>query len=167
MAVKNSSKYLVMAFGVIATLLVALSFISAKAIEQKGMLPASFISPDGSSSKQVFLKIVNNHADRQRGLMYEKSLPLDTGMLFVFPAMAVQEFWMKNTFLSLDIIFIDEDKKIVGIKRNAIPQSTDTISVEKPSKYVIELVAGSAEKLGLYEGQSKVVFHGPVPDGIF
>jgi uncharacterized membrane protein (UPF0127 family) len=87
-------------------------------------------------------------------------------MLFVFPSSSLQEFWMKNTFVSLDIIFIDEDKKIVGIKRNTIPQSTDIISVERPSKYVIELVAGSAEKLGIHEGQSTAIFHGPVPDGL-
>lgn len=73
-------------------------------------------------------------------------------MLFIFPEVKERKFWMKNTVLSLDIIFIDEEKKVLGVVEKAVPFSTESVGVEEPSKYVIEVNAGVAQELGIKPG---------------
>jgi len=66
--------------------------------------------------------------------------------------------WMKNTYISLDMIFIDDQKIVVGIEKNATPQSIDLITIKKPSKYVLEINAGMGESSGIQVG-SKATFN--------
>ena len=76
-------------------------------------------------------------------------------ILFVFPKQGLYAFWMKNTFIPLDIIWIDEEQKVVFIKKDALPCQTDicqSINPEKEAKYVLELKAGIAELIGLKIG---------------
>jgi uncharacterized protein len=82
--------------------------------------------------------------------MYRHDLAADAGMLFVFPETADQAFWMKNTPLPLDMIFIGEDLVVVGIVENAIPFSTRLLRVARPSRYVLEVHAGfsAANRIG-------------------
>jgi hypothetical protein len=117
------------------------------------------------SGNPVYLRIVNTPQERERGLMYETRLAEDEGMLFVFPTEQEHPFWMKNTPLSLDMIFINSAREVVGVVTDAPPFSESQLTVHKPSLYVIELRAGSAKKLGVKEG-NKVVFGGPVPLGV-
>ncbi len=70
-------------------------------------------------------------------------------MLFIFENEKNRSFWMKNTLIPLDIIFMNSKKKIVGIVRNAKPQSLDLLSVAAPSQYVLEINAGEADQAGL------------------
>ncbi len=97
--------------------------------------------------------------ERQRGLMFREHLDDDAGMLFVFERAKPQSFWMKNTRLALDMIFIGEDGTIAGIVENAEPLTTQSRRVPAPSRYVLELLAGSARKRGLAAGQ-RVTFEG-------
>lgn len=91
----------------------------------------------------VRVEIANTDATRERGLMFRRELPQDTGMLFLFPTTEEHGFWMRNTLIGLDIIFVGEDRKVLGVV-TAAPQ-TDTIrSVHQPSRYVIEVSAGEA-----------------------
>jgi uncharacterized membrane protein (UPF0127 family) len=101
-------------------------------------------------------------ADQNRGLMFRQSLATDQGMLFVFDRQAVHTFWMKNTLIPLDMLFIDKDRRIVGIVENAEPQTETGRSVGKPSQYVLEIGGGLSGKLGVREGQL-VDFQGVPP----
>lgn len=88
-----------------------------------------------------------------RGLMYRQSMAADAGMLFIFPNTQIRGFWMKNTPLPLDMIFIDDDNEIVGIVENAVPFSTNNRMVPQPSRYVLEVNGGFAAQHGIKEGQ--------------
>src|SRR6185369_17151433 len=87
---------------------------------------------------RVSLEIVSDDASRARGLMYRNSLADGHGMLFVFDDESDRSFWMKNTLIPLDIIFIGGDGTIVGMKTNTTPLSLAPLSVVKPSKWVLE-----------------------------
>ena len=84
--------------------------------------------------------------------MYRKDLASDAGMLFIFPTASVQRFWMKNTPLPLDMIFIGSDRKIVGIVADTRPFTTDPRGVDTPSRYVLEVHAGFCVTHGVATG---------------
>src|SRR5262245_2335056 len=90
---------------------------------------------------------------QNRGLMFRKTLNTDAGMLFVFDRTSMHSFWMKNTLIPLDMLFIGPDKKIVGIVANAEPQTETGRSVGVPSQYVLEIGGGLSGQLGIRAGQ--------------
>lgn len=92
----------------------------------------------------------------EQGLMFRKSLPKKSGMLFVFPESKIQYFWMKNTLIPLDMIFMDSNKKIVGILHYLKPKTLKLRSIYKPSKYVLEINAGEAKKFNLKKGEQAI-----------
>jgi uncharacterized membrane protein (UPF0127 family) len=73
-------------------------------------------------------------------------------MLFVFVISELQSFWMKNTPLSLDIMFVNENKEIVKIHKSTTPYSKESLPSEKKSMYVVEVIAGFSDKYGIKEG---------------
>lgn len=111
-----------------------------------------FLKGDGEEVKKIDIEIADNGPERQQGLMYRKSMDEARGMLFIFPDEAQQGFWMKNTILPLDIMFIGKDKKIVKIHKNTTPFSEKDLPSEKPAMYVVEVNAGFVDKYGLKEG---------------
>jgi uncharacterized protein len=116
--------------------------------------PAAIVHGAQDASTSVRLEIANTSASRERGLMYRTSLPEDGGMLFVFPEQSEQSFWMKNTLIPLDMLFIDRDGRIVGIHPDAVPLSVAPISVGKPSTYVLEVNGGWAARHGVRPGDT-------------
>jgi uncharacterized membrane protein (UPF0127 family) len=86
-------------------------------------------------------------------------------MIFLFPAEAPQTFWMKNTPIPLDMIFIDHDRKIVGIVEQTTPFSLDPRSVGVPSQFVLEINGGLAKRYGIQTGD-RVRFDGIVTEGV-
>jgi uncharacterized protein len=96
--------------------------------------------------------IADNDVRRMRGLMFVEDLADDTGMLFVYPESQEVGIWMKNTPLSLDILFVNADGRVHRIFENAKPQSLDTIPSDGPVLAVIELKAGSAARLNIRPG---------------
>lgn len=96
--------------------------------------------------------VADNEQSRERGLMFVKSLPPGHGMLFLFERPQYAAFWMKNTYLSLDIVFIGQDGVVVNIARDTRPYSLEPIESEAPVTGVLELVAGTAAKIGLSAG---------------
>jgi hypothetical protein len=96
--------------------------------------------------------IADDDAARTRGLMFVRELPPDQGMLFVFEAPQYRGFWMKNTYLSLDLIFIAADGTVVNVAANAKPLSLDSIASAAPVRFVLEVVAGTAARIGLKVG---------------
>lgn len=108
---------------------------------------------------RVEVEVAATQGARTRGLMWRKELPAGKGMLFLFPVEEVQGFWMRNTLISLDMIFIASDLRIVGIVSRAVPQTLQSRSVGVPSQYVLEVPGGWAEQVGVKKG-STVEFEG-------
>jgi len=98
------------------------------------------------------IEIADTDAAREQGLQNRATLADNQGMLFVFPDEQIQTFWMKNTELPLDMIFINADKKIVGIVANATPFSLTPLYVSTPSRYVLEIKGGLTQSLGIHTG---------------
>ena len=110
-----------------------------------------FEGPEGI--KATFrVEVADTAEERRWGLMYRSELGADQGMLFVFPDERDQSFWMKNTPLSLDIIFMDRRRRVVGIIHDTIPFSTRSVRVGVPSQYALEVRAGLARRNGIVEG---------------
>jgi len=127
--------------------------------------PRVIVSTKSGTERAIRVEIADTPAKRELGLQYRRELGDDQGMLFLFPAESVQTFWMKNTPISLDMIFIGGDRKIVGIVQRAVPYSTATLSVGVPSQFVLEIKGGLASAKGIEVGNS-VRFEGISVDGI-
>lgn len=94
-------------------------------------------------------------AERSRGLMYRNALAKDQGMLFVFPDEGFHRFWMKNTLIELDIVFIAADRSVVSISRRAQPCRADPCALYGPdgnAAYVLEIAGGLAAAYGFKAG---------------
>jgi len=100
----------------------------------------------------VRIEIADTPETRARGLMYRRDLGADAGMLFVFPDESERSFWMKNTPLPLDMVFIGADRTIVGIVADTRPFTTNPLGVGKPSKYVLEVHGGFCAAHGIVAG---------------
>jgi uncharacterized membrane protein (UPF0127 family) len=90
----------------------------------------------------VAVEIARTEEQRERGLMYRGHLDANAGMLFIFDESDVHAFWMKNTFIPLDMIFIDDGGRVVGVVENAAPGTLEPRDVGKPSRYVLEVNGG-------------------------
>jgi len=112
----------------------------------------SFVKKDGKEISKVDIEVSDNAPERAQGLMWRKAMGENQAMLFIFPAPEQQAFWMKNTIMPLDIIFIDEDNVIVKIHKNAVPYSEKSLPSEKNSIFVVETIAGYCDKNGVKEG---------------
>ena len=98
------------------------------------------------------VEVVDTEDARARGLMYRRELPEGRGMLFDFKSEQPVAFWMKNTYIPLDMIFIRADGRILRIAENTEPLSTRIISSKGPARAVLEVVAGTAQKYGIRPG---------------
>lgn len=119
---------------------------------QRKLNPRVVFSTPSNKALTVNVEMACTPDERQRGLMYRKEMAADKGMLFVFPQATEQSFWMKNTYIALDMIHIDAKKKIVGIVENAKPHTTTSRTVGKPALYVLEVNAFFARKHGIKAG---------------
>jgi uncharacterized membrane protein (UPF0127 family) len=111
------------------------------------------------------VEVADTPTKRELGLQYRRDLPVDRGMIFLFPVESEHAFWMKNTPIPLDMIFIGRDRKIVGIVEQALPFSTDSRSVPGASQFVLEINGGLAKRYGIKAGDS-VRFHGLSPESV-
>ncbi|MGA2498497.1 MAG: DUF192 domain-containing protein [Tepidisphaeraceae bacterium] len=102
--------------------------------------------------KAFTLEIAGTEQARQTGLMYRDSMPADHGMIFVFAGHEETGFWMKNTRIPLDIIYIDDNQRIVSIHQ-MVAHDTRSVYADGPYKWAIELNDGTAAKLKLKPGQ--------------
>ncbi len=98
------------------------------------------------------VEMATNDAERSRGLMYRKSLPEAHGMLFDFGTEQPVSFWMHNTYIPLDMIFIRADGRILRVAENATPMSDSLIPSGGPVRGVLEVIAGTARKLHIAAG---------------
>jgi len=108
---------------------------------------------DGKKPKYVFHVWLADTPQRQaQGLMFVRSLPDLRGMLFAYPQPKPLSMWMKNTYIPLDMVFIDEHGRIAQVIEQTTPFSLDTISSKEPALAVLEIAGGEAKRLGIKPG---------------
>lgn len=110
---------------------------------------------DESQSKvlaNIDIELAETDEDRTRGLMWRRSMEEEQGMLFIMDQQEMQSFWMLNTYISLDILYIDEAFRIVTIRKNTQPQTLDPVPSSQPARYVLEVKGGYCDRHGIREG---------------
>ena len=113
--------------------------------------PVTIITPDGA--EHIYqLELAATAKARSRGLMFREALPETAGMLFVWPGAGKRIFWMKNTPLSLDILYFSADKKLISLYEHTTPFSLEGLPSGRLARYVVELNAGQARANGLRRG---------------
>ena len=127
--------------------LLALSVSLGQAAEKSVL---EIVTKTGVHSFSV--EVVDNDADRAKGLMHRRSLPEGTGMLFDFHREQDVSFWMQNTYIPLDMIFIRADGRIHRIAENTVPLSLEQVPSRGPVRGVLEVIAGTSRKLGIAPG---------------
>jgi len=101
---------------------------------------------------KIDVEIAETEETRNLGLMFREAMKEEQGMLFIFPDEELQGFYMRNTIIPLDILFINSKKQIVKIHKRTEPLSEKTLPSRLPSKYVVEVNAGYTDKFGIKEG---------------
>jgi uncharacterized protein len=141
----------------------ALALLAAVAIDPDAVLAAlkqSSLTIDTASATQRFtVDLAVSDEDQAQGLMFRRSLPRDAGMLFDFGKTRLAEFWMKNTLIPLDMLFIAADGHIADIHERAVPLSEATIESKVPVRAVLEVNGGTVARLGIREGD---LVHHPI-----
>lgn len=113
----------------------------------------TFISKDTRQPiKKIEIEAAVTPAERSQGLMFRNEMDEDKGMLFLFEQMDWQSFWMKNTLMPLDIMFIDDKGVINTIHKNTVPYSEKSLPSKQRSQFVVEVVGGFSDKHGIKEG---------------
>lgn len=136
--------------GVLALCMLLVTPLAAMAQQGAKVEPLTLVSQSGRHVFQV--EVMRNDAQRAQGLMFRRNMAADHGMLFDFEREAPVAMWMKNTYLPLDMIFIDRRGRIVNIAENTEPLSERTIPSARPVLAVLELNAGTARRLRLKAG---------------
>jgi uncharacterized membrane protein (UPF0127 family) len=106
----------------------------------------------GGGELRVKVELARTEAERERGLMFRQSLPPGTGMLFLFPHPERLKFWMKNTYIPLDMVFLDANRRVIAIEENAQPLSLNPRGPDQDAKYVVEVPGGWARSHGISPG---------------
>jgi uncharacterized membrane protein (UPF0127 family) len=116
-------------------------------------LQQSSLTIDTAAAPRRFtIDLAVSAEDQAQGLMFRRSLPRDAGMLFDFGTTRPAEFWMKNTLIPLDLLFITADGHIADIHERAVPMSEATIESKVPVRAVLEVNGGTVARLGIKEG---------------
>lgn len=102
--------------------------------------------------KKIDIEIADTEYDRELGLMFRKEMSDEQGMLFIFPVEDELSFWMRNTYIPLDMIFINTQKRIITIHKNTIPLSEGSYRSNAPAKYVLEVNGGFTDRYQIKEG---------------
>ena len=128
--------------------------------ESSFRIPVSIAASSGEAIFQS--EIADTPLERQKGLMFRTSMGEKEGMLFLFADEAPRSFWMHNTLIPLDMIFIRADRTVLGVVENAEPKTDTSRAVEGASQFVLEINGGAAKKHGIAAGQS-MTFMAPIP----
>ena len=140
---------------------------TAQALESPEQFPSSALSIHTRHGNEWFaIWIADTEARSEQGLMFQKWLPEDRGMLFPQDAPRVMSMWMKNTLIPLDMLFIDVHGRVIYIRERATPQSEAIITTPVPVKAVLELAGGRCAKLGIQFGDQVLhQYFGSAPTG--
>jgi uncharacterized protein len=133
-----------------AALLVAFANAAIAPASAAGQAPLEIVTRTGV--RAFIVELATNDAERERGLMFRKELPVGRGMLFDFQEERPVAFWMHNTYIPLDMIFIRGDGRILSIAENTKPMSDDLVPSGGAVRSVLEVIGGTARKLGIAPG---------------
>jgi len=126
---------------------------SPTAPAQQAQAALTPLSIETATGKRAFkVEIARTEAQQEQGLMFRTSLPADGGMIFPFDPPRPATFWMKNTVIALDMIFIRADGTIARIAAQTTPYSLDMVESGEPVAAVLEIAGGRADELGIAEG---------------
>lgn len=112
----------------------------------------TFFSKQNKEIRTIDIEIPDTREEKSRGLMYRHVMGGTEGMVFMNDMSKQHFFWMKNTYIPLDMIFVDEKMQIVKIEKNTIPLSEKLIAVPKDAQYIIEVNAGFCDQQGIKIG---------------
>jgi len=144
-------------FGVLALVLVA-----CRGASGVPRVDLTLISGADKTLGVFSVELASNNQERSKGLMFRRELGSNEGMLFLFPEERKLSFWMKNTLIPLDMLFISKDWRVVGIVESAPPLTEDPRGVESQSQYVLEVAGGTCARLGISAG-ARVRVDGELP----
>jgi uncharacterized membrane protein (UPF0127 family) len=133
-------------------LFLLLPALPAVALENFTTSELTVITAGGPQKFKIELAL--SDAQMEQGLMFRRSLAPDAGMLFDFKRPTTVTMWMKNTFIPLDMLFLDEHGQIIDIHERAVPQSLDIIAAKGAARYVIELNGGTVARLSIKTGDT-------------
>lgn len=143
---------------VLATLMTSCGAVMAPGAPQAQVVAEgelSFFRPGAAAPiARIQIAIADTPAQRSRGLMYVRRLPPDGGMLFVLDSAGPVTFWMRNTFVPLDIIFVNNAKTVISIAKNTTPLSDALIPSHGDARYVVEVNAGYCEAHGIKQSDT-------------
>lgn len=105
-----------------------------------------YLLKDGEINQQVDIEIADTEYETRTGLMHRESMEDDQGMLFIYANEAPRSFYMKNTYIPLDLIFYDKDTTVVSYIENAVPLDETSLPSEKPAQFILELNAGKVQE---------------------
>lgn len=137
------------------------SAVAANQAEEAVLIPLSVKTADRTIAFRV--EVARSFEEQQRGLMFRTQLPDDGGMIFPFATPRPASFWMKNTLIPLDMIFIRQDGSIARIAREATPHSLAPVDSGEPVIAVFEIAGGRSDALGIREGDKVSWEGGPQP----
>ena len=113
-----------------------------------GLGELTVVGDDGTAHEfRVYL--ATEFEQQRRGLMFVRELPPDVGMLFIYDSDAIRSMWMKNTYIPLDMVFARSDGTVINVVSNTVPQTLNSHASSEPARFVLELNAGTARKLGI------------------
>ncbi len=136
----------------LGTLVYSFIFAQEKNNKPQHAMGKLVINTQDGKTLDFTVEIADDYRKRAYGLMFVKNMPEGRGMVFIFDDEIVRNFWMKNTYIPLDILYVGSDLVVKSIASNAVPHSLEMINSIYPAKYVIELNAGLSEKLGIKKG---------------
>jgi uncharacterized protein len=111
-----------------------------------------FINNEGDTLRTIDIEIADTESERTIGLMHRRSMPDTQGMLFIFEEEERRSFWMRNTLIGLDIMFIRENGEVESIAKYTVPLDERSIPSKGPSTYVLEVIEGFCDRYGIQEG---------------
>jgi hypothetical protein len=129
---------------------------------QSGLAKGVAVVHGKTGPQRFVVQLATTPKEREKGLMFVEQLDDDAGMVFFFERQQQLSFWMKNTYLPLDMFFIDEDLVVKGIVENAEPLTTSSRRIDGATRFVLEVKGGTARRLGLAAGD-RVEFEGVPP----
>ncbi|MFV9482983.1 DUF192 domain-containing protein [Christiangramia sp. ASW11-125] len=107
------------------------------------------IHSNGDTLRKIDVELAETDYEKQTGLMYRESLGNDQGMLFVYDSERIRNFYMKNTYIPLDILYYNKDSTLVSIQKNATPRDETNLPSDGPAQFVLEINAGLADEWGV------------------
>ncbi|KAA1059002.1 DUF192 domain-containing protein [Azospirillum argentinense] len=134
---------------------ILLSALPATALESFARSSLT-VETAGGGKYRFDVELAETPAQQAQGLMFREKMAADAGMLFIYDRPQPASFWMKNTLIPLDMIFIGTDGRIVNIHANAVPQSLDAVNSTGPVKGILEINGGMSARLGIRPGDRVV-----------